>query len=411
MPPDAPAPDGAPSPGGVEGGEAEAPSVGALQDRNGDFEKMWSEARQQGADDDVKIGLDDHAKIDASAIPRDKDGKFLKGPKVKKAEPKPGEAPPGAPKPAAKPAVEGSLAEAHRLAKEGDYEGAIRIALGIDITEVDEAQLRSPHFRELRRRESAAKKYYADADARIAGAREEARQLMPLVEARKAYHSGNLEAFIQHATGDSLVNFLRKIAGGPASPQTQQADPALRRVQELEQKLQQREQADAERTQAEKVQAYKDSIGEDLTELAAEDPRFERLATKKQFIEAVFSVQERHWRKGKTLPVPEAADIAFEELYGDVVQATSPRSPRNGATSKAPGVNGAPRGQVDPGGAATNGRAGGRPRTGPALSHTTSAEAAPSLDMSRFNPETFADDQQKVWSEIERHVRAEARNE
>lgn len=406
---------------GADAGGATEPSAGLLQDRPGEFERMWAEARTKGADDDVQIGLDDNARLDPSALPRDKDGKFLKAPK-QAAKPKPeGEDPakPGLKK--IEPAEqEATLAEARKLARDGDWEGALRIALGVDITDIDEAQLRSPHFRELRRREAKAKTDVAEAhrqaEVKVSEARRTAQALVPLIHAAQAYQRGDYAAAIKaisQAAGKnhSLEDFLRDIAGNGVQALPRQNDAALAEVQNLRRELAQRDHREAELAQQAKVSEYKAGIGEELGELAEEDARFERLAGKKNFIEAVFSVQERHWRKGRTLPTREAADIAFDELYGDVVQPTSLRTPRApGATSQAPGANGVSRAQVGSGRAPADRGANGRPRTGPALSHTTSAEAAPTLDMSRYDPETFESNQQKLWNEIERHVMAEARS-
>lgn len=391
-----------------------APGTGQLHERPGDLEAIWEQARTLGADEMAQIGAEP---------PRQPDGKFRAKPKAPEGLP---DAKPKEPAKEQTPAEPTSLHEARKLWDDGDVEGALKLAFGIGIDGLGNLQLRSPHFKEMRRREAAANAKIAEgkreAEQMMTNARSVATSLLPVVQAIQALGRGDHAGFVRESykalgRNDSIEDFLREIAGTPgarAATQPQQPDPAMQamrsELQQLRNDLKAEREANAKAMGEANLEAYKADVADELEELGGEDPRFARIARKQYFIDKVVEVQEKHWHRGATLPVREAAEEAFETMFGDVVQSASPREPRNGSASRAPGVNGASR--VDAGSkrAPSGNGAVGRPRTGTtSLPHTQSAEAAPSIDMSRYDPKTFQENQAKIWDQIERDVNAAAR--
>lgn len=240
------------------------------------------------------------------------------------------------------PVAEGSLGKARRLFADGDVAGAIKTALGVDIEALD-GGLRTKQWRALVARERAAKAALVEADQKVADAgrgvqekertvQQAAQQLQPLFKAIQAYHQGDVETFVKLSTGETVEQMQRRIiaqmqkAPAPAAPQT---DPRVEaRLRQLEQERQTektaREAAEAETRTLKAKDAEARWVGEISQELA-EHPQYKAVATKKAFLDRVLQVQRDNYnpKTQMTLAAAEAAELAWEELYGGVIDTQS----------------------------------------------------------------------------------------
>lgn len=280
------------------------------------------------------------------------------------------------------PIAEGSLGKARRLFADGDISGALKTALGVDVEALD-GGLKSRQWKALVARERAVKAALVEADQRVVTAegrvsekervvQQAAQQLQPLFKAIQAYHQGDVDAFIQQATGDSMEKFQRRIiaqmqkAPAPAAPQT---DPRVEaRLRQLEQERQTektaREAAEAETRTLKAKDAEARWVGEISQELA-EHPQYKAVATKKAFLDRVLQVQRDNYnpKTQMTLAAAEAAELAWEELYGGVID-TQPKAAApagKGAVTGRGGLDGAGSGQTT------------------SLKHSQASEAAPDV--------------------------------
>jgi hypothetical protein len=292
----------------------------------------------------------------------------------------------------------GSLAKIRRLYNEGKITEALEAA-GIPIDKVEPTtkawKAVKRQVLEARTEVATAK---AEAASHVAQAKTALGQVMPFVEGAQAYLAGDFAKFLQLTTGDTPETFQRKlIAQLHETPG--QSDPKL--VQEIEKLKRERAEeraamrAEQERLQAEHSQlryqqAQQAWIADISTELKAV-PQFEKVAVKPAFIQRVFAVQQQAYnpKTQTTIDTIEAAEMVWDDLYGDVVAPPAARA--QAGSTQVPRANG-----NNPAQAATT-----------TLRHTQPTEAAPDLN-GPWTPET----QEKILERYTRMARSEqlARN-
>jgi hypothetical protein len=150
------------------------------------------------------------------------------------------------------------------------------------------------------------------------------------------------------------------------------------------------ERLQAEHSQLRYQQAQQAWIADISTELKAV-PQFEKVAVKPAFIQRVFAIQQQAYnpKTQTTIDTIEAAEIVWDDLYGDVVAPPAARA--QAGSTQVPRANG-----NNPAQAATT-----------TLRHTQPTEAAPDLN-GPWTPET----QEKILERYTRMARSEqlARN-
>jgi hypothetical protein len=273
---------------------------------------------------------------------REPDGKF-------KAKDKDGDAP--APKPQAKPPAKptpaadspGALAEARRLMESddpADIDRACMLAFGKPAREL---RFQSRQWHEFRRKieqaETKAAAKHQEAERALTEVKTTAFQLIPLARARDALARGDAVGFLKHINSDP-DSFQRALIT-QMTGQVSSKDPELMaRMDRLER------QAQAKEEQAKKLAAENETLrqaetlrttikGISDTLAQSGDPRFERVANKAKFLERVHEIQCEHYRppapgqkEGSTIWDLEAAELAWDELYGGVVDGAATRQGR-----------------------------------------------------------------------------------
>lgn len=321
---------------------------------------------------------------------RGKDGKFL--PKGKKPDTDEQQAKPAAEKPKpddkAKPADEkpaaedspGSMAKFRRLLREGKVDEAMTLA-GVDAETFDFNNKAWKEVRGVLNAERSELRAQAQAVANDkATTQQAASELVPLVQARRAYRAGQYDQAIQLMGGDTLETFLRKVAqqmhGTPA--RDPQVDAELqqnrREMAELRAERQRERDASDAKVKADKQAADEAQYMGELTEELAElEPHIAKKAQKKIFLEKIAAIQKASYdaRTKTWLPTAVAAAEAYDEIYGDPEEETHASRVAKPGTTQRRGTEAtypAPR---------DRGEGGRRART---TSHSQAAEAGPIVD-------------------------------
>lgn len=283
----------------------------------------------------------------ATNAPRGKDGKFVKG---AKAPAKPGPAkveavvdaepePPPEGEPAKEPAKDreveapvAALVEARRLLKSGKGIDALKKAFGDDF-EPTMLDLDTPQWSGLKRQwkqnKTEVEKVRVRTEARALEVQLAAKNLMPLAQARVAYEAGKFEEAHQLAFGESVDQFQRRVIAKMHTPD--RTDPAVQaRLERLErERAEERQQAESnaklakERARAQATAAHKTVLGE--TYAAHEDARYAAVADDPRFIERIFEIECDNFdeKTRTTIAADDAAEQAWQELYGKAVQAVA----------------------------------------------------------------------------------------
>lgn len=233
-----------------------------------------------------------------------------------------------------------TLSRIRKLYSEGKVEDAVKLAFG----KAPDELVGSKHFRALRH-EAAEAKSKLDADrAQFETELAQARTVLtPMAKAFAALRTEDYEGFIREATGLSVNDFQKRLLGNFHKSRDPKVAELEQRIATLTQEIAQgRQQTTAQQTkeaQEQKDAAYKADIVEKLK--ASDDARFAKASSKQAFVNRVFEIQSEHYDKvaKTTLPLSEAAELAWEELYdfgdGGPVQSASSKSDR-GAQSKTP---------------------------------------------------------------------------
>lgn len=323
---------------------------------------------------------------------RGKDGKFLprgKKPEAEEPEPKAAADKPEKPELAkAKPKEEkpsgeespGALAKFRRLLNQGKVDEACALA-GID---PERFEFNSTAWKEVRgvlkaERAEIRAQAQAVADDKAATQRA-ATDLIPVLQARKAYRTGNYDQAIQLLGGDTLETFLRKVAatmhGAPQRDPQVDAELAQTRREVAELRAERQRERDAAEQQAKKDQLaaqeaqYMTDLAEELGEL---EPHIAKRASKPIFLQKIAAIQKASYddRTKTWLPTAVVAAEAYDEIYGDPEEETqASRVAKPGTTQRrgTEATNPAPR---------DRGEGGRRART---TSHSQAAEAGPLVD-------------------------------
>jgi hypothetical protein len=273
----------------------------------------------------------------------------------------------------------GGLARARKLFAKGDVAEAVKLAFGVD---PEDLKLNSKQWDAVKEKLSKTKNEAREAEARgqqaMAQAQQMVQRFVPLAQAAQAYAQGDYETFVRLATGDDFTTFQRKLIAQAA----QTKDPAAEaRIARLEQTIAQRDAENARLQQMTAQQQQAQAVRKHVSELASElkdcgDPRFEAAAGKQLFLDKVLEIQREHWNKRDqtTLPPLEAAELAWEELYGDLLEVRTERGGVRGSPERGGQNHGTP-GRSGPNSARVTAKAGTN------LRHSQAAEAAPEDDL------------------------------
>lgn len=240
----------------------------------------------------------------------------------------------------------GTLGKARRLLAEGKVEEALELALGINLDKVEPTTKQWKGVKRIAvqaRQEAAEARAFAEQE--VGQARHVVTTLKPFVDAAQAYLKGDFKTFLELSTGDTPEAFQRKLIG--QLHETPKADPVLSaRLERLEQeRVQERQawqqeqlrlqQANAQMTYQQQVQAWKGGITAEL-----KDSEYAKVAEKPAFVEHVYALQAKHLnaKTRTTIDTLEAAAMVYEELYDGVVE-TQPAEGKVGKT-QSPRVNG-----------------------------------------------------------------------
>lgn len=333
---------------------------------------------------------------DAEEVPAE-DGDEERGPDGKfKAKPKDDKAALAKAKPKAEAEpLPGALGKARRLMREAttpeEVDEACRLAFGVGVEDVKFSTKQWDGFKKrfneakaiTTEREAAATKLQAEV-------RQSARNLLPLANAQICLETGDALGFLK-LLGSNPDDFQRRLITQMTGHGQPVKDPEV--TAQLEQIKRERaaERAEAERLAAENkslqtmqaAQRQGELIAKELS--ASEDPRFVKVATKPKFVQRVYELQCEYYKPpakgqqmGSTITEIEAAELAWDEFYGDVVD-----SPVDRAANRGPNRVG----RENP---ATTGRggstvAGSRPRTTTNVRHAQAAETAPDDDDSQLD--------------------------
>lgn len=324
----------------------------------------------------LEMAVQDTADLEAgktpdltATTPRDERGKFVKQKAAVSTAPAdvevhpPSDAPTEAVEPAAEnPAKEdpapapGALVEARKLWREGDIEGALKLALGPNV-DIEKLSFNSDQWKSFKRQWRQSK---ADADQKVATVQARqlevqraAQNLLPLAHARAAYEAGNYEQAFQHAFGESIDAFQRRVIAKMQNPD--RTDPAtIARIarQEAERmRAEDRTAADTARA-AENIRMKEQLVVDHKAELCeeysqSEDPRIVAVSDDARFLQRVYELECENFHPATktTISREEAAEEAWQDLYGKAVSAVSGNTRQPAATpavgARVPRVNGA----------------------------------------------------------------------
>jgi len=223
-------------------------------------------------------------------------------------------------KPADKAAESATIARARRLFEEGKFDEASKLVFGKPF---DELELKSKHWADWRHQnKTVSQKLEADRQRFQQEYAQAQEMFRPIVAAKQALDAGDYEGFVKHATGLDPNEFSKRMLasfhkGAVALPPavSQQLTAIQRELEETKRARAELEKQAAERSKVETINNYKNSIWQELT--ASEDDRFKRAANKAPFVNRIFEIQAQHYDHAtkETMPLDEAAEIAWGELY------------------------------------------------------------------------------------------------
>lgn len=294
----------------------------------------------------------------------------------------------------------GTLGKARRLLAEGKIDEALQLALGIDMGKIEPT---TKQWKGVKRYVEEAKAEAAEAkqlvEQEVNQARYVVQQLQPFINGAQAYMNGDFATFLKLCTGDSPEDFQRKLIG--QLHEAPKSDPALlARLEAVERERQAERAAASEATkkyqELQAQQKYDQAVvtwkGEIATELKG--TMFEKAANKQIFIDRVYDVQLKHYnpKTKTTLDAQEAAELAYEEMYGGVVETPQLAGSKTGST-QSPRVNGDPTERTGAGNAGS---------TSTTLRLAQATEAAPA-DPMLWSPAN----QEKLMEQYIRQARSE----
>lgn len=292
----------------------------------------------------------------------------------------------------------GVIGKARRLLADGDVKGAIKLTLGVDLEQVE---LSGKQWRAIKyhavEREKEAEEAKSQAAQEVAQAQKVVQTLDPFIKGAQAYLVGDFETFLKLTTGDTPEEFQRKMINQLHSGDKKGSDPALlAKLEQIERERQQeRAQAAEERRrweEAQKRQQYEQAVANWKSEVVNElqSSPYAKMANKPAFVEKIFALQEAHYnpRTKETIGTIDAAEMVWDELYGDVVPVPAGgTSPTVATTAKV----------------ANTQRSVDKSEVPTTVKHTQTNEAAPSPSHA-WSP----DNQDKIMTEWIRKAQSEA---
>lgn len=321
-------------------------------------------------------GTTDEAPPAKEAKPRAADGKFAKT--DDKSEEAPAAKAKTKPEAGKDERVPDGIAHARRVFNEGKIDEFFKLTLGVDVAPEG---LTAPQWASVRKEQQKAiakvKASEQAAQAEWQKVNQAATQLQqmyrPLAEAAKLRDEGDWAAAARAFFGVEPPEVTKKILRAEAArdPKVERLEAELRQFRAQQAKDQEQREQMAAQTQRQQKQAeYKAAIAADVAELS--DARMVRVAKKPAFIEKVFEIESNHYNGQEvTISREEAAELAFDELYGDVLDSDA------GADSSAVRDRGAKTTRL-PARAATPVRQAAKATT--TLRQSEAAEAAPEDD-------------------------------
>lgn len=269
---------------------------------------------------------------------RGKDGKFVAGERGSTSPHKAGQ--PGATpgpateedKPKEEPAktesaLKGSDARASKLIKEGKISEALEvIGLSADKLEGKHWAAFDKHSKRVASQIGEARQAIEREKAELTQVAQQVwRDVAPFIEAKKAIAAEDDDKAFQILFGQSVDDYMRSRVRKLANPSVEALQKRLEQRERLDKEREQQEAQRAQQIQAqraqleqqERAQNYRKELTEELK--ASDDPRIAKAAERQLFIEEVLAVQRKYYDKASdwTLPASEAAQRAFEKLYGE----------------------------------------------------------------------------------------------
>jgi hypothetical protein len=257
-----------------------------------------------------------------AAAKRGKDGKFEK-PEGDKPEP---EAP--AEKPESEGRVPDSLARAQRLFKEGKLREWLQLTTGQGLESLEQLHVPSKAFASVRRELKQAHETAARVQQQAALLHQTYAPMEAVFAKRDA---GDVRGAIEALFGAPLEEVQGKIVASyhKADPVAMQTAKELQQLRaELAKQKQDAELGAQKQTLAQAQEAERKTLVTYLSE--SDDPRIARVASKQAFVDMVINRVKLNYNPVSRTSIPwsEAAEQAFDELYGGVLDDTVPAQQR-----------------------------------------------------------------------------------
>jgi hypothetical protein len=251
------------------------------------------------------------------------------------------EAPEEEPEEQAAKAPGGDLEKARKLVDEGDLDGALQELFG---KKASEFNVNSKQWEAFRKKSLATKKQFDQREREIQATYQQLEQNAERVvqryskyaDAHKAFTEGDYSKAFSLAFDTDINEFQRralrqKMGEDPRVSKLERELESLRRekVEQEEQRRQQQQQQQVEQQR----QAFVEQVRGALEQ--SDHPQIARIASKPAFVRRVFEVLQEHYdpEANITLPVSRAAEVAFEDIYGDVLDSPTGRlDSEDGAT-------------------------------------------------------------------------------
>lgn len=283
--------------------------------------EQYARIAQAGIDDE-RAALEAEAKPKEAepaakkpAVERGADGKF------KAPDAKPKDEPAKADKPdkpdATEEPVVGSIAKARRLWAAGKLDEWSVLTTGKPLSEL---HVPSRAFVAARDERHAAAKAREEVVKLASNAKAE---LAPLYAGKQAADAGDYEAACQHVFKCSLLEFQKRVVGAMAKG-SRGVDPEVLSLRkeldaikaERKRDAEERAMRDQTQTREQAIAAERKSLQENLASI---DGAIGAKASNRVFVDEVIRQLQSYYdpRTRATIPIQEAAQLAYEEIYGE----------------------------------------------------------------------------------------------
>jgi len=268
---------------------------------------------------------------------RGKDGKFKAQDAAAKDKPEPAAKPEPEPEKQEPPKPTNSHAALRRLWQDGKLVEFFQ-AIGQDIETIDQLHIPSRALAHARRDLAQALKSQRETQQL---AQQVHQRFAPVDKAMRLRDAGDvrgaLEAFFGKALEDVQADIVTSYhKTDPAVAKTQAEMRALR--EELAARDRQQAEMAQRQSLAQKQAEERKTLEGWLAE--SEDARVAAVAGKRAFVDAVIAKAKEHYNPRTRVGIPwsEAAQLAYEDLYGNVLDTSDP-APRREQTDRRPGTS------------------------------------------------------------------------